>query len=104
MSCGLRRKLSSSHRYAIAVAFALFAAGCGESTVTQITGPVPATRCQAAFTGLPSSIPSSGERVTATVATNRECQWTIESEASWIQVTPTSGQGETSLSVVLAEN
>src|SRR5687767_13654694 len=101
MWCGLRR--ISCHRYSIAVALAIFAAGCSESTVTQITGPGPAS-CQTAFTGLPTSLPASAARLTATVSTNRECQWTIESEASWVQVSPNSGQGEASVSVVVAEN
>jgi hypothetical protein len=104
MWCGLLRILFSCHRHSIAVALAIFAAGCGESTVAQITGSGPATRCQTAFTGLPTSLQSSAARLTATVSTNRECQWTIESEASWMQVTPNSGQGESSVSVVVAEN
>jgi hypothetical protein len=102
MWCDLRR--ISCHRHSIAVALAIFAAGCSESTVTQITAPGPATRCQTAFTGLPTSLPSSAARLTATVSTNRECQWTIESEASWMEVSPNSGQGEASVSVVVAEN
>jgi Viral BACON domain len=104
MWCGLRRRAFSPHRLSIVVALASFAAGCGERAVTQITGPGAVTKCQTALTGLPTPLPSSAARLSATVSTNRECLWTIESEALWIQVTPNSGQGEGSVSVVVAEN
>jgi len=100
----LLRGSLSFHRQCIAVALALVAAACSDSTVTQTTGPDSVTRCQTAFTGLPSSVPSSAARLTATVSTTRECLWTIETEASWVRVTPESGQGESSVSVVVAEN
>jgi Viral BACON domain/Putative binding domain, N-terminal len=104
MWCGLRRLSFSFHLYSIAAALAVVAAACGESGVTQTTGPGPVTRCQTALTGLPTSLAPSAARLTATVSTNRECQWTIESEESWVRVTPESGQGEASVSVVVAEN
>jgi Viral BACON domain/Putative binding domain, N-terminal len=94
----------SFHRHSIAVALAVVAAACGERTVTQTIGPGSVTRCQTVITGLPSSLPPSAARLTATVSTNRECQWSIESDASWVHVTPDSGQGEASVSVVVAEN
>jgi len=104
MWCGLLRVSFSFHRHYIAIALAVVAAACSERTATQTTGPGPVTRCQTAITGLPSSLGSSAARLTATVSTNRECQWTIESDASWVRVSPDSGQGEASISVVVAEN
>ena len=104
MWCGVRGIPLSRLPHLIALALAIFAAGCGESTVAQITGAGLATRCQTALTGVPSSLQPSAARLTATISTNRECQWTIESEASWVQVTPNSGQGEASVAVVVAEN
>ena len=100
MWCGLRRIPFSR----IAIALAIFAAGCSESTVTQTTEPSPLAKCQTTLTGLPTPLPSSAARLTATISTNRDCLWTIESEASWIQVAPNSGQGEGSVSVAVAEN
>ena len=104
MWCGLQRVSFSFLRHSTAFALAVAAAACSERTVTQTTGPGPVTKCQTAITGLPSSLASSAARLTATVSTNRECQWTIESDASWVRVTPESGQGEASVSVVVAEN
>ena len=88
----------------IVVAATLALGGCTRSAVNEITGPDPATKCQSDFAGLPTSVSSSASRLTATVSTNRECSWTIRSEASWIQVRPTSGQGPASVSVDVSEN
>ena len=104
MSCDPLRGSLSFHRQFIAVALALVAAACSDSAVTQTTGPDSVARCQTAFTGLPTSVAPSAARLTATVSTTRECLWNIESEASWVRVTPDSGQGEASVSVVVAEN
>ena len=98
---GRRRKSISYLRFAIALAFAL--SGCTDG-VTEIMGPGPAPKCQAALSGLPTSLPASAGRLTGTIATNRDCSWTIQSEASWIQISPSSGQGEASVSVEVAEN
>ena len=92
------------HRHLIVVALAIFAARCGDSAVAQLTGPAALTKCQTTLSGLPASVEPVAARVTATVSTNRECQWTVVSEAPWLQVSPSSGQGETAVSVAVAEN
>ena len=100
---GRRRRIPFFYpRVLIAIALAI--SGCTDSAVTQITAPDPSTKCQPAFAGLPTSLPPSAARLTATVSTNRDCPWTIESDASWIHVSPNSGQGQASVSVDVAEN
>lgn len=86
-----------------AAVLAALAAGCGASTISQVTAPSP-VKCQPGLNGLPASVASSGARLTATVSTTRDCAWTITTDGSWIQIDPGSGQGETSISVVVAEN
>ena len=86
------------------LAAALTISGCTESRVNEITGPDPTTKCQSDFAGLPASVSASASHLTATVSTNRECSWTLKSEASWIQVRPTSGQGPASVNVDVSEN
>ena len=86
------------------VAAALAIAGCTQSAVNEITGPDPAKKCEIELADLPRSVSSSAAHLTATVSTNRDCPWTIKSEASWIQVRPTSGQGRASVSVDVSEN
>ena len=88
----------------LSIAFAIAVSACTESTVSQITAPELAAKCQAAFADLPTSLKSSAARLTATVSTNRDCPWTVESEAPWIQISPASGQGQASISVEVAEN
>src|SRR5829696_8470084 len=102
--CPARRRSHAFIARGFFIAAALIVSGCTESSVSQITGPDPATKCRSDFAGLPTSVPSSASRLTATVATNRECSWTIKSEASWIQVRPTAGQGPASVSVDVSEN
>ena len=98
-----RSQFSISSRF-IALALAALAAACSDSTVTQITGPGPTVRCQPALSGLPPALQSSAAKLPATVSANRECQWTLQSEAAWVQVTPNAGQGDGSITVAVAEN
>lgn len=82
----------------------MLASACGGSTaVTEVTGP-DAVRCQTALSPSPGTFPASGSRVTLTVTAARECTWNASTDASWAQITPTSGQGETTLTVTVAEN
>ena len=83
---------------------AMLGAACGGSTtVTEVIGP-DAVRCQTSVSGAPGSIPAAGNRVTLTVSAARECTWNASSEASWVQVSPASGQGEGALTVTVAAN
>ena len=78
-------------------------AGCSDTSISQPNGP-SASRCQTALTGVPESIPPEGSRLSASVATTRECPWTATADASWIQLSPNSGQGESVITVTVAEN
>jgi uncharacterized protein DUF5666/all-beta uncharacterized protein/BACON domain-containing protein len=78
-------------------------AGCGGTELTQSAGPTP-VKCQTALSGLPSTIDSSGARLSATVTASRECSWSVTTDAGWIQVSPGSGQGDGAVAVVVAAN
>ncbi|HSK08046.1 MAG TPA: BACON domain-containing carbohydrate-binding protein [Vicinamibacterales bacterium] len=88
--------------YVAGLGLALAAAACGSGS-TQLTGPT-AVKCQATVSGLPSTVPAAGTQVTANVSAARECTWTVNSETSWLQISPPSGQGEASLTVKVAQN
>ncbi len=81
---------------------ALVAAGCGSGS-TQLVGPT-GPKCQATVSGVPASLPAQGGQVSLNVNAARECSWTASSEASWAQVSPTSGQGASSLTVRVSPN
>lgn len=86
------------------LATAALAAACGGSTTTisEVAGP-EAVKCQTTVS-TPPTIPHDGSRVTLTVSAARECSWTASTDASWAQVSPTSGQGETAITVAVSAN
>jgi hypothetical protein len=88
-----------------APALALLAVSCGgnTATITEITGP-DIVRCATTVSSQQQSFPSAGSRVTVNVVAARECSWTANSDASWAQVTPSSGQGEAAVTVTVAAN
>jgi Viral BACON domain/Domain of unknown function (DUF5666) len=83
---------------------AMLTVACGGSTtVTEVTGPDP-VRCQTSVSGAPASVPAAGNRLTLTVTAPRECTWSAASEASWVQVSPATGQGEGSVTLTVSAN
>jgi hypothetical protein len=84
---------------------AALAAGCGGSTttVTEIAGPT-AARCQTSIASTPATVPHAGSQITISIVAERECTWTATSEASWAQVAPASGQGQSPLAVTVVAN
>src|SRR3954463_5928243 len=82
---------------------ACLVAGCGGNSVTTTTGP-SAVKCATTLSGLPAAVPAGGARVQATVTAARECSWSATADASWVQLSPESGQGEGQVMVVIAAN
>jgi hypothetical protein len=81
----------------------ILSAGCGGSNAaTEIVGPSP--RCQIAVNGPAEAVSAGGGRVNANVSVARDCTWAATSEASWIQVSPRSGQGGAAIAIVVAAN
>ena len=77
--------------------------GCSDTaSISQPNAP-SASKCQTAITGVPELIPPSGSRLSASVTTTRECPWSATTEASWIQLSPSSGQGEGVLIVTVCQ-
>ena len=96
-------RMPRTSRSVIGVAVVVLVLGCSDTRIAEISGP-SIQRCQTALSGLAASVAPSGARLDATVSTARECQWTAASEAPWMQVAPSAGQGEAALTVVVAEN
>jgi hypothetical protein len=76
---------------------------CGGTTTEQIVGPDP-VRCQLAVTGVPQTVPPDGSRVALSVAAARDCTWSVSTDAPWVQVTPTSGQGDGAVTAAVSAN
>jgi hypothetical protein len=85
------------------LAATLVSSACGYTGVTQVSGPDSA-RCELSLGSPSADLPASAAQINVPVVTTSECAWTARSEASWIQVTPTSGQGEATVALIIAAN
>jgi hypothetical protein len=88
---------------AVAVAIALLAAACGQTTTQEVTGPDVA-RCAVTLAAPPTVLPPEGGSATLAVTTARDCTWDTASDAAWVQVRPATGQGTGSITVTVARN
>jgi hypothetical protein len=82
---------------------AVLAAACGSSSVTNVTAP-DNTRCAASVTADPVTVVPDGGTVTVTIAAERECTWSARSDASWLLVRRTSGQGNDTVAATVSRN
>jgi len=89
---------------ALLIAAALLASACGGSTaVTSVVGPDLA-RCQTSAAAQPATVPADGGSVALTITAARDCTWTASSDAAWMALSATSGQGNGSLTVRVSRN
>jgi hypothetical protein len=90
-----------------ALTFACIAAAtarCGGSTtITTVASPT-GIRCQTTVSAPQTAVSPDGGTVSVSIAAPRDCMWTASSEASWIQLSATSGQGDGSLTGTVARN
>jgi hypothetical protein len=86
----------------LAACLALLAAACG-ATSTELGGPA-GVRCSASVSAPSGGVASTGGSLTIAVGAARDCTWAAASEASWLSVTPTEGQGEGAVQVTVAQN
>lgn len=88
------------------VAFVFGAGGlaCTSSqTSTALTAPATA-KCQVQVGSATTSFTADGGKGTLAVATTRDCTWSVSTNASWVAVAGTSGQGEASIPYTVAAN
>jgi len=77
---------------------ALVASACGSSSQTESLTAPSSTKCALQATADNPSVPASGGSGSVRITTNRDCQWTAKSDASWLTIAaPTEGQGEGSV-------
>jgi hypothetical protein len=68
---------------ALRIALASAAASC-HSAQTSVTGPTADDKCQVTATSTPQSFAASGGNGALSIATARDCTWTIATTASWL--------------------
>jgi hypothetical protein len=86
-----------------AAALALLIPGCGSTSVSELSGP-ESIRCLASLNGPAPAAPAGGGRVDVTIVAERECAWSAASDASWLQVSPSTGQGQGAVTLTIAAN
>jgi hypothetical protein len=96
-----RRLLLSA---ALAGAAAVAGARCGGSTaVTSVAGPT-GVRCGTTLAIQPATVPHDGGSIEVSITSTRDCTWTASTDASWIQLTATSGQGSGTVAGTVTRN
>src|SRR4029077_13768690 len=91
-----RRRIRRLASALIAAGAALFSA-CS-STETSVTAP-SSDRCQLNVSGTPSTFGAPGGDGAVTIATARDCTWSITTDASWVAISgDRAGQGEATVS------
>src|SRR5256885_9722669 len=92
---------------ALAVAFVALTWSACSKTETSITAPTPPTseRCDVTVTSSPATFPPPGGQGALTIATARDCTWSVSTDATWVAIGgQRSGQGEASVAYSVAAN
>ena len=97
-----RRVLPRTFLRAASLALTCAALGCG-STTTSVTGP-SGEKCEISVTNNTAELPASGGTGTLTVATSRDCTWSASTDAPWVSLQATSGQGAASVNYSVLPN
>jgi hypothetical protein len=90
--------------YSSILVLTAFATGCGSGSTTLLTGP-STQRCAVTLNVSTSSITSAGGSGTISVATARECEWTVKAVSDWLTFgVPTTRQGPADLGFSVQPN
>ena len=89
-------------RAAVVAALATLTAACGRESSTSVTAPT--ARCGVNASAQPASVGAPGGTGAIVVATNRECAWEARSEADWLSLATTTGQGDGSVGFAATAN
>ena len=84
---------------------AALTAGCGSSSITVLNPAGPSARCGVTLNVSTPSVASGGGSGTISIATERECAWTLSAESDWLTFDArTSGQGAAELAFLVQPN
>ena len=88
---------------ALALAATTAFLACSKTT-TSLTAPT-ADKCRISVSSAPSSFAASGGSGSLTIATERDCTWSIRTEAPWLTFgSQPAGQGQASVAYTVAPN
>src|SRR5712671_4257157 len=98
----MRAVTRSIHLCVLASAVCAFACTSTE-TSTAIVSPTT-QKCQVGATTSAPMFPAAGGQGTVNVTATRDCTWSAASNASWVTIGTTSGQGEAAIPYTVAAN
>src|SRR5256714_15215374 len=88
----------------LAIAFASAIAACTSTqTSTGIAAP-SSQKCQVQVSNTPSTFPDAGGSGSLAVTATRDCGWSAATDANWVAMASTSGQGDATISYSVAPN
>ena len=88
---------------AMLLAVAAFSACTSTETSTSITSP-SSDKCQIDVTNAPSVFEAGGGQGAVTIATSRDCAWSLSTSAGWVTAGSSAGQGEATVTYSVAAN
>jgi hypothetical protein len=87
-----------------AICCVLWAASCGTTDVSQTAvGPEP-VRCELTLDPASAAVAYTASEVSVALRTERDCLWTTKTAATWLTPAPTSGQGDATILLAVAQN
>src|SRR3954447_20964635 len=75
---------------------------CGSAS-TSFVGP-SGSKCEVSVTNDTPELPAAGGTGKVTITTSRDCTWSASADASWINVSATSGQGAATVNYAVLPN
>jgi hypothetical protein len=88
---------------AFVMLLAVVVSGCGSTAVTELTSPSNVA-CAVTIAAPQQILAPHGDQLNVSIAAARDCLWSANSQASWLQVSPSSGQGDAELRLIAAIN
>jgi hypothetical protein len=88
----------------IAVGFAQALAACTSTQTSTTTAASSTQKCQFRVTTSSSSFPDGGGTGSLAIDTTRDCTWAVSSNANWVSLPDSTGQGGASISYTVSAN
>jgi hypothetical protein len=89
---------------ALAAAVAVSTVACTSTETSSAVIAPTAEKCQIAAASAPTVFPAGGGQGTLTVTANRDCTWSVATNAAWVSIATVSGQGDASIPYAVSAN
>lgn len=87
-----------------AICCVLWTASCGTTDLSQTAvGPEP-VRCELTIDPASANVSYTSSEISVALRTERDCLWTTNTAATWLTPSPTSGQGDATILITVAQN